>query len=88
MQTQVGDSETRGISGGERKRLTTAEILVGQQVVAFMVRCGWRVAAWLAGGMGGQGGLWSGGGGRGGPTSAGVHGRARLSGPAQATHFA
>lgn len=38
VQTQVGDSETRGISGGERKRLTTAEIMVGQQSVVFMVR--------------------------------------------------
>jgi ABC-type multidrug transport system ATPase subunit len=35
-QTQVGSSEVRGISGGERKRLTTAEILVGQQPVVFM----------------------------------------------------
>lgn len=36
QQTQVGSSEVRGISGGERKRLTTAEILVGQQPVLFM----------------------------------------------------
>lgn len=35
-QTLVGSTEQRGISGGERKRLTTAEILVGQQPVVFM----------------------------------------------------
>jgi len=39
QQTQVGSSEVRGISGGERKRLTTAEILVGQQPVLFMGEC-------------------------------------------------
>ena len=26
---QVGDAMTRGVSGGEKKRLTTAEMLVG-----------------------------------------------------------
>lgn len=36
LQTQVGSTEQRGISGGERKRLTTAEIIVGQQPVCFM----------------------------------------------------
>ncbi len=30
LQTLVGSTERRGISGGERKRLTTAEILVRQ----------------------------------------------------------
>lgn len=32
----VGSTEARGISGGERKRLTTAEIFVAQQPVVFM----------------------------------------------------
>lgn len=43
QQTQVGSSEVRGISGGERKRLTTAEIVVGQQPVVFMGERRWLV---------------------------------------------
>lgn len=42
LQTKVGSTEERGISGGERKRLTTAEILVGQQPVVFMGEEGLR----------------------------------------------
>ena len=34
--TVVGDSMLRGISGGQRKRVTTAEILVGPQSVVLM----------------------------------------------------
>ena len=34
--TIVGDGMTRGISGGERKRVTTGEIIVGPSKVLFM----------------------------------------------------
>jgi ABC-type cobalamin/Fe3+-siderophores transport system ATPase subunit len=34
--TIVGDGMTRGISGGERKRVTTGEIVVGPSKVLFM----------------------------------------------------
>ena len=34
----VGDAMTRGLSGGERKRLTCAEMLVGQRRVLLLVR--------------------------------------------------
>ncbi|CAD7702122.1 unnamed protein product [Ostreobium quekettii] len=34
--TMVGDSMTRGISGGEKKRLTSAEMLVGPKTVLLM----------------------------------------------------
>lgn len=34
--TVVGDSMTRGISGGQRKRVTTGEILCGPQAVVLM----------------------------------------------------
>lgn len=34
--TMVGDAMTRGISGGEKKRLTTAEMLVGPRPLLLM----------------------------------------------------
>lgn len=34
--TMVGDAMTRGISGGEKKRLTTAEMLVGPKPLLLM----------------------------------------------------
>jgi hypothetical protein len=35
-ETWVGNRQTRGISGGERKRLTTVELLTGQQRVLIL----------------------------------------------------
>ena len=34
--TVVGDGQTRGISGGEKKRVTTGEIVVGPSKMLFM----------------------------------------------------
>ena len=34
--TVVGDGMTRGVSGGEKKRVTTGEIVVGPSKVLFM----------------------------------------------------
>lgn len=34
--TRIGDGMTRGISGGERKRVTTGEVMVGPQTVLMM----------------------------------------------------
>jgi hypothetical protein len=33
--TVVGDASVRGVSGGERKRVTTGEVLVGSQVSGY-----------------------------------------------------
>lgn len=51
--TIVGDAMTRGISGGQRKRVTTGEVLVGPQAVVLMDeistgldRCAGRVGGW------------------------------------------
>lgn len=34
--TIVGDGQTRGVSGGEKKRVTTGEIIVGPTRALFM----------------------------------------------------
>ena len=34
--TVVGNALLRGVSGGEKKRVTTAEVLVGGKVVLFL----------------------------------------------------
>jgi hypothetical protein len=36
--TMVGNQMVRGISGGQRKRVTTGELVVGPMKVLFMVR--------------------------------------------------
>lgn len=47
--TRVGDGQTRGISGGQRRRLTAAEVLCGPQHVVLMDSLSTGIDRWLGG---------------------------------------
>ena len=52
--TVVGDSMLRGISGGQRKRVTTAEILAGPQSLVLMDEISTGLDRWAGGWAGGR----------------------------------
>ena len=56
--TVVGDSMLRGISGGQRKRVTTAEILAGPQSLVLMDEISTGLDRWGGCGLVGCVGVW------------------------------